>query len=116
MPKNPVSYKGAACTTGHGCDAVTTVLGGSPNVFIGFTDGNGNSITNPVLRVGDPLAPHTIEQVPPLLPPCINHPGQVVNTGSTSVFVNGEPIARVGDLVDIGGAITAGIPTVVAGG
>ncbi len=116
MPKNPVSYKGAACTTGHGCDAVTTVLGGSPNVFIGFTDGNGNSITNPVLRVGDPLAPHTIEQVPPLLPPCIDHPGQKVNLGSTSVFVNKKGIARVGDSVDIGGAITAGVPNVIAGG
>ena len=30
-----VAVKGAACTTGHGCDAVTTVLGGSPNVLIG---------------------------------------------------------------------------------
>ena len=107
MPKNPVAVTGAACTTGHGCDAVTTVLGGSSNVMIGMVG---------VLRKGDPLAPHTIEQVPPLLPPCINHPGQVVNTGSTSVFVNGEPIARVGDLVDIGGAITAGIPNVIAGG
>ena len=107
MPKNPVAVTGAACTTGHDCDTVTTVLGGSPNVLIG---------TSGVLRKGDPLSPHTIEQVPPLLPPCIDHPGQIVNTGSTSVFVNGEPIARVGDLCDIAGAITAGIPTVVAGG
>ena len=102
-----VAVSGAACTTGHGCDSVTTVLGGSANVKIGGVG---------VLRKGDPLAKHTIQQTPPLLPPCINHPGQVVNTGSTSVFVNGEPIARVGDLVDIGGAITAGIPTVIAGG
>ena len=102
-----VAVTGAACTTGHGCDTVTTVLGGSPNVLIGNLG---------VLTQGDPLAPHTIDQVPPLLPPCINHPGQVVNTGSLSVFVNGEPIARVGDLVDIGGSITAGIPNVFAGG
>ena len=102
-----VAVTGAACTTGHGCDAVTTVLGGSPNVIVGNLG---------VLRQGDPLSPHTIEQVPPLLPPCIDHPGQVVNTGSATVIVNGKGIARVGDLVDIGGSITAGIPNVFAGG
>ena len=107
MPKNPVAVKGAACTTGHLCDAVTTVLGGSPNVLIGNLG---------VLTKGDPLSPHTIEQIPPLLPPCIGHPGQVVNTGSATVIVNGKGIARMGDLVDIGGAITVGVPTVVAGG
>ena len=102
-----VAVTGAACTTGHGCDAVTTVLGGSPNVVVGNLG---------VLTKGDPLSPHTINQTPPLLPPCIDHPGQIVNTGSATVFVNGKPIARVGDLVDIGGSITAGIPTVFAGG
>ena len=107
MPKNPVAIKGAACTTGHGCDAVTTVLGGSPNVKIGNVG---------VLRQGDPLAVHTINQVPPLLPPCINHPAQIVNTGSATVIVNGRGVARVGDSVDIAGIITAGIPNVVAGG
>ena len=103
----PVAVTGAACTTGHGCDAVTTVLGGSSNVMIGMVG---------VLTQGDPLAVHTIEQVPPLLPPCIDHPGQIVNTGSATVFVNGKPIARVGDLVDIGGSITAGVGNVFAGG
>ena len=102
-----VAVTGAACTTGHGCDAVTTVLGGSPNVKIGNVG---------VLTKGDPLAVHTINNAPPGIPPCINHPGQVVNTGSATVFVNGKPIARVGDSVDIGGSITAGIPNVVAGG
>ena len=106
MPKNPVAVTGAACTTGHGCDIVTTVLGGSANVKIGNVG---------VLTQGDPLAPHTINQPNPLLP-CINHPGQIVNTGSTTVIVNGKGIARVGDLVDIGGTITVGIPNVVAGG
>ena len=107
MPKHPVAVKGAACTTGHGCDTVTTVLGGSPNVLIGNLG---------VLTAGDPLAVHTINQVPPLLPPCIDHPGQIVNTGSATVIVNGKGIARVGDLCDVAGAITAGVPTVVAGG
>ena len=104
-----VAVTGAACTTGHGCDAVTTVLGGSPNVIVGNLG---------VLRQGDPLAVHTIRNpaFPPTPPPCIDHPGQIVNTGSATVFVNGIPIARVGDLVDIGGSITAGIPNVFAGG
>ena len=101
-----VAVTGAACTTGHGCDAVTTVLGGSPNVIVGNLG---------VLRQGDPLAAHTSNNTIPI-PPCINHPGQVVNTGSATVFANGIPIARVGDLVDIGGSITAGIPNVFAGG
>ena len=108
MPKNPVAIKGAACTTGHGCDAVTTVLGGSPNVKIGNVG---------VLRVGDPLAVHTITgPTVPLPPLCVNHPGQIVNTGSATVIVNGRGVARVGDSVDIAGIITAGIPNVVAGG
>ena len=104
-----VAVTGAACTTGHDCDTVTTVLGGSPNVKIGNIG---------VLTVGDPLSPHTIGNpaFPPIPPPCIDHPGQVVNTGSATVFVNGILIARVGDLVDIGGSITAGIPNVFAGG
>ena len=109
MPKNPVAVKGAACTTGHDCDAVTTVLGGSLDVVIGNLG---------VLTVGDPLSLHTIGNpaFPPIPPPCIDHPGQIVNTGSATVIVNGKGIARVGDSVDIAGAITAGVPTVVAGG
>ena len=109
MPKNPVAVRGAACTTGHDCDTVTTVLGGSPNVLIGNVG---------VLTVGDPLTLHTIGNpaFPPIPPPCIDHPGQIVNTGSATVIVNGKGIARVGDSVDIAGAITAGVPTVVAGG
>ena len=104
-----VAVTGAACTTGHGCDTVTTVLGGSSDVLIGNIG---------VLTVGDPLAVHTINNpaFPPIPPPCIDHPGQIVNTGSATVIVNGKGIARVGDSVDIAGAITAGITNVVAGG
>ena len=109
MPKNPVAVRGAACTTGHGCDTVTTVLGGSPDVLVGGKNGIG------VLTVGDPLAVHTITN-PALIPPCIDHPAQIVNTGSATVIVNNKPIARVGDSVDIGGTITAGITNIVAGG
>ena len=98
-----VATNGSACTTGHGCDTTTTVNGGSSNVIIG---------NKGVARKDDPLASHTIPQGPN----CIPHLAQKVNEGSATVFVNGEPIARVGDSVDVGGAITSGDSTVVAGG
>tara|TARA_S200000501_G_scaffold70844_1_gene62863 strand:- start:18 stop:323 length:306 start_codon:yes stop_codon:yes gene_type:complete len=98
-----VATNGSACTTGHGCDTTTTVNGGSSNVIIG---------NKGVARKDDPLASHTIPQGTN----CIPHLAQKVNEGSATVFVNGEPIARVGDSVDVGGAITSGDSTVVAGG
>ena len=102
-----VATNGSACTTGHGCNTTTTINGGSGDVIIG-------GLKN-VARKDDPLQDHTITN-PAAIPPCIDHLGQKVNEGSASVIVNGEPIARVGDSVDIAGAITAGVPTVVAGG
>ena len=98
-----VATNGSACTTGHGCDTTTTVNGGSSNVIIGDKG---------VARKNDPLASHTIPQGPN----CIPHLAQKVNEGSATVFVNDEPIARVGDPVDIGGQITSGESSVVAGG
>ena len=35
--------------------------------------------------------------------------------GSSTVFVNGKPIARVGDAISCGGTIAEGSPTVFAG-
>ena len=107
MTQKAVAYKGSDCTTGHGCDTTVKVNGGSGDVIIG---GNRN-----VARRNDPLEDHSINnQSPP--PNCIPHLGQKVNEGSATVFVNGEPIARVGDSVDIGGQITEGESSVVAGG
>jgi len=102
-----VAYKGSECTTGHGCDTTVKINSGSGDVII---DGNKN-----VARKDDALEDHTITN-PAVIPPCIDHLGQKVNEGSASVFVNGEPIARVGDPVDVGGQITEGISSVVAGG
>ena len=101
-----VAYEGSACTTGHGCDTTVKINGGSANVIIG---------NKGVARKDDPLENHTITN-PAVIPPCIDHPNQKVNEGSASVFVNGKPIARVGDSVDIGGNITQGDNSVVAGG
>ena len=102
-----VAYKGSDCTTGHGCDTNVKINSGSGNVIIGE---NKN-----VARKDDALEDHTITN-PAAIPPCIDHLGQKVNEGSASVFVNGKPIARVGDSVDVAGQIMEGISSVVAGG
>jgi uncharacterized Zn-binding protein involved in type VI secretion len=94
-----VARNGDPTTTGHGCDATTTVTGPSSNVF-------DNNIG--VERRGDPVSPHTI----PSGSSCVPH-SAVINVGSSNVFVNSIPVARVGDSTD-GGAITAGSSNVFA--
>ena len=76
------------------------------------------TLSLPPLTVGDPLSPHTIgnQAFPPIPPQCLDHPGQVVNTGSATVIVNGIGIASVVDLVEIGGSITDGMSYAFAGG
>ena len=107
MTQRAVAYKGSDCNTGHGCDTTVKINGGSGNVIIGGLKS--------VARKDDPLQDHSIDnQSPP--PDCIPHLGQKVNEGSATVFVNDRPIARVGDSVDVGGAITEGESSVVAGG
>lgn len=90
---------GDPCTTGHDCDTTSTVIGGSGNV-------TANGIA--ILRVGDPVAPHTIKQGKA----CVPHDA-VITGGSPTVLINGIPMARVGDPVDVGGTITGGSSTVI---
>ena len=99
-----VTRDGDATTTGHGCDATTTVTGPSTNVFCN---------TKGVERKTDPTAAHTIPNgaSPPV---CLSHSGAVINAGSGTVFVNSKPIARIGDSCDAG-AITGGSSNVFAG-
>jgi len=95
-----VARIGDSTTTGHGCTGVTTVTSPSQNVFAN---------NRGVERKGDPTVVHTIG------PPCVPHV-DVIKAGSSSVFVNGIPCARVGDATDVGGAIISGSPNVFAGG
>jgi len=99
-----VTRDGDATTTGHGCDATTTVTGPSTNVFCN---------TKGVERKTDPTAAHTIPNgaSPPV---CVSHSGAVINAGSGTVFVNSKSIARIGDSCD-SGAITGGSSNVFAG-
>ena len=100
-----VTRDGDATTTGHGCDATTTVIGPSTDVFCN---------SKGVERKTDPTAAHTIPNSasPPV---CVSHSGAVINAGSGTVFVNGKAIARIDDSCDAG-AITEGSTTVFAGG
>ena len=99
-----VTRDGDATTTGHGCDATTTVTGPSTDVFCN---------SKGVERKTDPTAAHTIPNSasPPV---CVSHSGAVINAGSSTVFVNSKAIARIGDSCD-SGAITGGSTNVFAG-
>ena len=102
--------QGDTVNTGHGCDGTTTIQGPcSPNVNIGG---------KPAARMGDLLAAHQITNPAPSPPnpPCIPHPGQKINAGSSTVLINGLKAARVGDSADSGSISGAGAPTVIIGG
>ena len=97
-----VARQGDPTTTGHGCDATTTITGptgAGAKVYA-------NNI--PVECKGNPVAAHTINSGNT----CVPH-SAVINVGSGNVFVGNIAIARKGDSTD-GGAITAGSPTVFA--
>ena len=97
-----VARVGDLINTGHGCDNSAPIAGpGASSVFV-----NGLSVA----IKGSPIALHQINNPDP---PCIPHPGQVVNTASTTVYANGIGIARNLDSADTG-AITQGSPTVFA--
>ena len=94
---------GDSLTTGHGCDGTTT-LGGSN------TDGTVRANSIAITVVGAPTSPHTILAGDI----CVPHSAQL-NAGSSTVFINGKAVGRVGDSAD-GGVMTSGSPNVFAGG
>ena len=96
-----VCRDGDATTTGHGCDATTTVEGPSTNVFCN---------TKGVERKTDPTVSHDITAGLG----CVAHTSSI-SAGSGTVFVNSKAIARIGDACD-SGAITGGSTDVIAGG
>lgn len=98
-----VARKDDPTTTGHGCSGTTTIVGptgASAHVYV-------NNIA--VECKGNPTAAHTINSGNN----CVPH-GAVINSGSSTVFVSGIALARVGDSTD-GGSITAGSNNVFAG-
>jgi hypothetical protein len=96
-----VARDGDATTTGHGCDATTTVTGPTGLPAKVFANGI------PIECKGNPTAAHTIQAGSS----CVPHPA-VINVGSPDVFVGGIAVARIGDSTD-GGAITSGSGNVI---
>jgi uncharacterized Zn-binding protein involved in type VI secretion len=93
---------GDTLSTGHGCTGITTLAGANQgSVYV-------NSILAAV--VGAPTAVHSV----PPNPPCPPHTANL-NSGSSSVYVEGIPLGRVGDSADAG-SMLAGSPNVYAGG
>jgi len=93
---------GDSLSTGHGCDGTTTIA--APN-----TDGTVHANGIDIIVVGAPTVSH-------LIPAgiCVPHVAKL-NEGSSTVFINGIGVGRIGDSADAG-AMTTGSPNVFAGG
>lgn len=83
--------------TGHGCWPPRPNDQASPNVFV-------NGIA--VHRETDSWAAHC----------CVGCHTSVLQTGSSTVFCNGLPVARIGDPVACGSLVAQGSPNVFVGG
>lgn len=93
---------GDPLSTGHACAGSTTLAGAN----------QGSVYVNGILAavVGAPTAAHPFPPDPPCAPHVAN-----LNAGSSSVFIEGIPVGRVGDSADAG-AMTSGSSNVFAGG
>ena len=94
----PVTRLGDLCT-GHGCFIPRASISASPNVFA-------NDIA--VVRVGDTYDLHGCKN-------CRPHSGSLAS-GSSTVFVNGLPVGRMGDSISCGSTVAKGSPDVIIGG
>lgn len=94
-----VTRQGDICT-GHGCWPSRPSVAGSPNVFV-------NGI--PAHRQGDGWAAHTCPAIPE------TH-ASVLASGSSTVYVNGKQLGRIGDPVACGSSVASGSGDVFAGG
>lgn len=102
MPKAARAEDEDTITTGHGCDGTAQIRGTEQNsVYI-------NGILASVK--GDIIAPHTIL----VGDVCVPHTAYV-NEGSSTVFFENIPAARIGDSAD-GGQIITGSDNVFIGG
>ena len=97
-----VTRKGDTCT-GHECFPPRNSIGGSPNVFV-------NNI--PAHREGDGWETHTCTH--PKVPHG-SHGGSLAS-GSSTVYVNGKQLGRIGDPVSCGSSVATGSGNVYAGG
>ena len=94
----PAVHRHTDICTGHGCYPSRPNIQGSTDVFVNGLGAH---------RVTDAWAGHCCGPV------C--H-GSIQAGGSGTVFVNGLPLARIGDPVACGSACATGSPNVFAGG
>jgi len=97
-----VSRVGDSLSTGHGCTGSTTIASSN-------TDGSVKADNINIIVVGAPTVSHPF----PPNPPCAPHVANL-NAGSSSVYIQGIAVGRVGDSADAG-AMTSGSPSVYAG-
>ena len=97
-----VTRLGDICT-GHECFPPRKSTSGSPNVFV-------NGIA--AHREGDSWAVHTCTH--PEMPHGSHD--SVLASGSSSVYVNGKQLGRIGDPVACGSSVASGSSNVFAGG
>ena len=97
-----VSRVGDSLSTGHGCTGSTTIASSN-------TDGSVKADSINIIVVGAPTVSHPF----PPNPPCAPHVANL-NAGSSSVYIQGIAVGRVGDSADAG-AMTSGSPSVYAG-
>ena len=94
---------GDSLSTGHICSSTTTIA--SP-----ATDGTVHANNIDIIVVGAPTVSHPFPPAPPCAPHVAN-----LNAGSSTVFINGKAVGRIGDSAD-SGAMTSGSPNVFVGG
>lgn len=96
----PVARTNVDPSTGHGCFVPRpNTPNGSPDVIV-----NGQH----AVRVSDAWPIHTCPSIP------ASHAG-TQSSGSSTVVVNGLPLARIGDSISCGDAVAAGSPNVISG-
>lgn len=98
-----VSRVGDSLSTGHACTGSTTIASSN-------TDGTVHANNIDIIVVGAPTVSHPFPPAPPCAPHVAN-----LNAGSSSVFINGIAVGRVGDSADAG-AMTSGSGNVFVGG
>jgi uncharacterized Zn-binding protein involved in type VI secretion len=98
-----VTRIGDSLSTGHGCAGTTTIASSNQPA----TNVYANGILINV--IGAPTVSHAF----PPDPPCAAHVAQL-NAGSSTVFIGGIAVGRIGDSADAG-VMTTGSGTVFVG-
>ena len=98
------SRVGDSLSTGHICAATTTIVSAN-------TDGTVHANSIDIIVVG---STNCISSLSPKPTPCAPHVANL-NAGSSTVFINGIAVGRIGDSADVG-AMTSGSGNVFVGG